>query len=99
MKVKNEVIDILSRAQKVKNPKRCYKAIKKLIEYLIKEVDSDWASCEIYNITIEDEPFGKLQNGDEYVSQSSGFICDCYEGIYYYPIKDSDKYLAIQYEC
>ena len=66
---------------------------------ILEEVDSDWETTTINGISLTVKPSGGCQNGDEYVDQSTGYLCDDFYGTYYYPIEGSPMYLAISYHC
>lgn len=53
--------------------------------------------CFIEGYFIADEPSGDVQSDGGYCDQYTGYICDSGNGVYYYPILDSDKYLAVKY--
>ena len=54
----------------------------------------------ITDIFVTEKPKGKLQNGDEYCSQSSyGYSGDSFVGTYYLPVEGSSLYLGYGYDC
>lgn len=64
---------------------------------LYKELSPYFDGCYIDGYSIADEPEGCEQDGGEWCNQYLGYISDSGDGIYYYPVENSEKYLAVAY--
>lgn len=62
-------------------------------------LDEQNADVCIDDFYITDSPSGEPQGEGEYCDQWSGYIEDDYQGVYYYPLEGSGKYLAVKYTC
>lgn len=71
--------------------KALYNEVEKYLE------SRDLAVEGVYDLSVEDEPRGDLQDYGEYCDQTQYFE-DCYRGTYYWPIKGG-KYLAGKFDC
>lgn len=99
MKVPKEVATFVEEYEKINN--QIHELVKEL--EACKKVFTDWeeencdAGVYIGDLYIVDKPTGEEQCDGEYCNQ----ICqgeDWFTGTYYYPIEDSDKYVAYTYE-
>ena len=85
-------------AKKVERLNKIEAEAGKLRAELQKELGAHFDGCYINGYCIEDEPSGDEQGDGEYCNQYTGYICDSGSGTYFFPIEDSKKYLAVQYD-
>lgn len=82
---------------KVKRLNKLEEEFGRIRQELCEEFAPYMDGCYIEGFYIEDEPSGDDQGDGEYCDQWTGYSIDTGEGIYYYPIEKSRKYLAIRY--
>lgn len=84
-----------------------YARLRKEFERIDKEMEecrktfAEWEGDNgvyIGHLFIAEKPEGESQGDGEYCNQYQ-LGEDWYKGIYYYPIEESDKYVAYDYEC
>lgn len=91
MKISKEIM------MKVKRFEKIEAEAAKIREELLKEFADYCDGCFIEGFSIADEPHGDDQGDGEYCDQWTGYMEDSGSGVYYYPIENSKKYLAILY--
>lgn len=96
MKVPAEIAEKAKRYQELnKEAQRLYEELE---DWLNENTGAD--AVFITDIFVAEKPKGKLQNGDEYCSQSSyGYSGDSFVGTYYLPVEGSSLYLGYGYDC
>ena len=92
MTIKKEI------AKKVERLNKIEAEAEKLRAELHKELGAYFDGCYINGYYIADEPSGDEQGDGEYCNQYRGYSEDSGDGVYYYPIEHSKKYLAVQYD-
>lgn len=92
MKVSKEIANKVIRLNKLK------KEVEAIREELLEFFGGYMDGVYIYDFFVKDEPAGKSQGEGEYCVQWAGYSEDSGDGIYYYPIEGSKKYVAISYE-
>ena len=92
MKVSKEI------AKKVERLNEIEAEAGKLHAELRKELGDYFDGCYINGYCIADQPCGDEQHDGEYCEQYTGYFCDSGSGTYFFPIEDSKKYLAVQYD-
>ena len=90
MKVSQELADKVELYQTLK--KQTDKLYEELEEYFESELDAEGFGEPF----ITDKPKGVLQNGDEYCDQMI-MGEDWFQGEYYYPVEDSNKYVGYSF--
>lgn len=82
---------------KVKRLNKIEEEAEQLRAELHKEFAPYFDGCYIEGYRIDDEPAGDYQQDGEYCDQWTGYTEDTGDGVYYYPIEKSKKYLGISY--
>ena len=68
-----------------------------LFSFLRNEMADYFDGCCIEGFHLTKEPFGELQNEDEYVAQSLDYCGDSGTGVYYYHVEGSEWFIAVSY--
>ena len=84
-------------AKKVERLNEIEKEWGELLAELHKEFGERLDGGYLNGYYIADEPRGEEQGDGEYCDQYTGYICDSGSGTYFFPIEDSEKYLAVEY--
>lgn len=84
-------------AEKVKRLMDLYEEVVQIETELRKQFGEYCDGCCIDGFSIADEPQGDHQQDGEYCNQWTGYIEDSGNGVYYYPIENTQEYLAISY--
>ncbi len=95
MKIPEEIALKLAKYEKIKEDKKLLYS--QIADWLNNNTEAD--GVYIGEIFIVDKPRGVIQGGGGYCYQICGHLGDNFSGTYYYPIENSDKYLAYNYEC
>ena len=94
MKIPREI------AEKVKRYIELSDESQKLYRDVVKWLNENTGADAVYitSLFITQEPTGRLQDGDEYCEQWSGFLEDDYAGNYYHQIEGTNEYVGYSYE-
>jgi hypothetical protein len=94
MKAEKEVIGLVEELKK--HNLESAKA-ERLKEMICSKIPDDFFGGNIGDISIVDEPKGKQVGNGVWGTLSLNFSRNLYIGVYYYPIEDSEKYIAVTY--
>lgn len=83
--------------EKVKRLIELYEETDKIETELRMQFRDHFDGCCIEGFGIADEPQGDHQQDGEYCNQWTGYTEDSGDGVYYYPIENEQKYLAVSY--
>ena len=92
MKVYKEIVKKVKRLNKIEKEMEAIR--KELHEFFGDYMDGVYFG----DYSIADEPSGDAQDEGEYCNQGTGYSEDSGNGVYYYPIEGSKKYVAISYD-
>lgn len=92
MKVSKEIVKKVIRLNKIEKEMEAIR--NELHEFFCDYMDGVY----INDYSIADEPSGKAQGEGEYCNQWTGYSEDSGNGVYYYPIEGSKKFVAISYD-
>lgn len=90
---------LAAKIKKCKALEKEYNSLWEEIRSTITRLDEQNADVCIEDFYISDRAAGQAQGDGEFCDQWSGYIEDDYEGVYYYPIEGSEKYVAVKYHC
>ena len=91
MKIPKETAEKIAKYSELKN------TVDALFEELYEFFDDLDDGVYYGNFSITDQPKGEAQGDGEYCDQYTYYCEDSGGGTYYYPIDDSDKYVAVDY--